>query len=199
MIPRRFWSTTLLVVALPAFAVAQDAPSPNQNMPASCPMMQGSGGMMTSGGTETGMIQPGTMHAAMMQPGMLQPAMMQRGRGTQMPQAAGYDKASEVTLTGTIAEMIQPPDTGGLHFAFKTADETIEVHLGPKSWLDSQGYTFAKGDELTIIGSRTTVHDMATMTNKVALIAREIKKGDKTMTLRDENGRPLWSGGMRNR
>jgi hypothetical protein len=37
------------------------------------------------------------------------------------------------------------------------------------------------------------------MTNKVALIAREIKKGDKTMTLRDENGRPLWSGGMRNR
>ena len=103
-------------------------------------------------------------------------------------------RTAEVTVTGTVTVVSQPPDTNGLHLAFKTADGTIEVRLGPKAWLDSHGYTFAKGDELTIIGAKSTTHDMATMTNTTVLVARQITKHGETMVLRDENGRPMWAG-----
>jgi hypothetical protein len=133
------------------------------------------------------------------------PAVVQgqaRGRGMRGGMAMGYDKAKEVTLTGTVIDVVDQQGMGmgaGLHLMFKSGADTIEVRLGPKAWLDEQHYTFAKGDELTVTGSRQTVHDMATMTDQDTLTAREIKKGDQTMTLRDENGRPLWSGGMRGR
>jgi hypothetical protein len=123
-----------------------------------------------------------------------QAANMMQGRGRMMGQAAGYDKASEATLTGTVAEVTEPQGTNGLHLMFKAGDETVEVALGPKAWLDEHHYAFAAGDALTIIGSRSSVHDMATMTNKVTIVARQITKGGETMVLRDENGRPLWAG-----
>jgi hypothetical protein len=200
------WGAGLLVLALPAFLIAQDAPAPDTSTQGmqSCPMMQsGSGmpmmaGMMQQGTMQQGMMQQGMMQPGTMQPGAMQPGMMmQRMRGmpgTQMPQAMGYDKASETTVTGTVADVVEPQGTGGLHLTFKTADETMDVHLGPKAWLDSHGYTFKAGDELTILGSKTTTHDMATMTNKTVVVAREITKHGETMVLRDENGRPLWAG-----
>jgi len=173
------WGAALLVLALPAFVTAQDQPS-SSSQPMQCPMMQSGSGMQMSGMMAGGAMQPDMM--------------MQRMRGMQQPQAAGYDKAAEVTVTGTVTDVMQPPDANGLHLAFKTADETIEVRLGPKAWLDSHGYTFAAGDELTILGSKSTTHDMATMTNTTALVARQITKHGETMVLRDESGRPMWAG-----
>jgi hypothetical protein len=38
---------------------------------------------------------------------------------------------------------------------------------------------------------------MATVDGKAVLVARQIKKGSDTWTLRDASGRPLWSGGRR--
>ncbi len=130
------------------------------------------------------------------------PALVQaqgRGRGMGMGMGMGYDKAKEVTLTGTVTDVVDQQGMGmgaGLHLMFKSGADTVEVRLGPKAWLDEQHYTFAKGDELTITGSRQAMHDMATMTDKDTLVAREIKRGNQTMTLRDENGRPLWAGSM---
>ena len=65
--------------------------------------------------------------------------------------------------------------------------ETLGVHVGPKFYLDEQKITIAKGDALEILGSRVTIDA------KPVLIARQIKKGNATWTLRDASGRPLWS------
>ena len=43
-------------------------------------------------------------------------------------------------------------------------------------------------DAVEILGSRVTIDEDA------VLLARQIKKGEATWTLRDASGRPLWSG-----
>jgi hypothetical protein len=53
--------------------------------------------------------------------------------------------------------------------------------------------TFAKGDALSVVGSKIT------MDGKQVVIAREITKGDQVLTLRDPQGLPLWSGRGRTR
>jgi len=119
-------------------------------------------------------------------------AAAQMGR----PMAMGYDKTKEVTVTGTV-EAVTPQQgmrgMGGTHLTLVVGAEKLDVHVGPTPWLADKKYEFAVGDQLTIVGSRQ-------MIDKVdSLIAREIDKGGTKMSLRDENGRPLWAGGMRGR
>ena len=110
--------------------------------------------------------------------------------------AAGYDKSKEVTVTGTV-EAVTPQQgmrgMGGTHLTLVVGAEKLDVHVGPTPWLADKKYEFAAGDQLTIIGSRQTIAGVD------SLIAREIDKGGTKMSLRDENGRPLWAGGMRGR
>jgi hypothetical protein len=73
----------------------------------------------------------------------------------------------------------------------KTDKETLEIHVGPTAYLTEKGIAFAKGDMLEIVGSRVTID------NEPVVIARQIKKGENTWTLRDTSGRPAWSGGAR--
>ena len=70
----------------------------------------------------------------------------------------------------------------------KTEKEALAVHVGPTAYLTEKGITLAKGDTLEILGSRVTIDEQP------VVIARQIKKGDNTWTLRDASGRPLWSG-----
>jgi hypothetical protein len=77
---------------------------------------------------------------------------------------------------------------GGTHLVMKTEKQPVDVHVGPTAYLAEKGITFAKGDRLEVLGSRLTVE------NETVVIARQIKKGDKTWTLRDASGRPAWSG-----
>ena len=110
--------------------------------------------------------------------------------------AVGYDKSKEVTVTGTV-EAVTPQQgmrgMGGTHLTLAVGAEKLDVHVGPTPWLADKKYEFAAGDQLTIVGSRQTIAGVD------SLIAREIDKGGTTMSLRDENGRPLWAGGMRGR
>jgi hypothetical protein len=76
----------------------------------------------------------------------------------------------------------------GVHLALKTADGEIPVHLGPDFWVDKQTVKFAKGDEITVKGSRITFE------GKPALIAVTVSKGATTLVLRDEKGTPVWKG-----
>jgi hypothetical protein len=52
----------------------------------------------------------------------------------------------------------------------------------------SQQFQFAKGDAITVTGSKVRI------AGQDVIIAREIKKGDQVLTLRDAKGFPLWSG-----
>ena len=77
----------------------------------------------------------------------------------------------------------------GLHLVLKTDKETLTVLVGPSSFVKEKNFTFAKGDQVEVTGSKVKYNDTD------AVIARAIKKGDKTLTLRDEKGVPEWSKG----
>jgi hypothetical protein len=107
-----------------------------------------------------------------------------RGSGGRGP---NYNVATETTVTGTVQEL-KPGPQQGTHVMLKTADATLELALGPSWYQTEKKYEIAKGDQLTVIGAKTTVdgHDV--------LLVREIKKGSETMTFRDAKGFPMWAG-----
>ncbi|MDE3155394.1 MAG: hypothetical protein KGN76_09845 [Acidobacteriota bacterium] len=127
--------------------------------------------------------------AALAAAGLAQPPM---GRG--MGPGMRYDKAHEVTVTGTIEDVVQRTGMGrmaggssGTHLMLKTETETLEVFVGPTTWLEQQKVTFTKGEAIEVTGAHTTFGQNA------GLIAREIKMGGKTITLRNADGVPVWS------
>ncbi len=103
-----------------------------------------------------------------------------------------YDPKTETTLKGTVDAVTQ--STRGMwmgtHLMVKTAEATVEVMLGPAYFITSKGFSFAKGDEVEITGSKLKVNDTE------YVIAREVVKEGKTLTLRDKTGVPEWAGGM---
>ena len=103
-----------------------------------------------------------------------------------------YNPATETTLAGTVDSVNDLPSPGpgggGLHLLLAAPAGAIDVHVGPASFVSSKKVTFTKGDALTVVGSKVT------MAGKEVVIAREIKKGDQVLTLRDAKGYPLWSG-----
>ena len=108
-------------------------------------------------------------------------------KNTRMPR---YDASTEITLTGTVQDVLHPQmgQMKGTHLLLKTETEMIEIHVGPSNFVSSKGFTFAKGDSIQVLGSKVTID------GKEALIAREVTKDSKTLTLRDKTGRPLWAG-----
>ena len=104
-----------------------------------------------------------------------------------------YDASAEVTLKGTVtevktAECDMCPHTG-THLMLKTGDKSMEVMLGPTAFLKEHDFTFAKDDEVEVTGAKVKMGD------EDQLLARKVKKGEKTLTLRDKSGKPMWAGG----
>jgi hypothetical protein len=108
-----------------------------------------------------------------------------------MPPRAGmgmqYDPKAVETVSG---EVTQVQTTGrrarGVHLQVKTDKETLLVGLGPAQYLEQQKMTFAVGDKVEVKGFRVQ-HPQQAM-----IIAREVKKGDQVLKLRDDQGKPLW-------
>ncbi len=103
-----------------------------------------------------------------------------------------YNQATVETISGEVLSVDKMmPMKGmraGIHLTFKTNKETIPVHLGPVWFIERLDSKIEKGDKLEIKGSRVTVN------GKPAIIAAELKKGDKVLILRDSAGIPAWSG-----
>jgi hypothetical protein len=125
------------------------------------------------------------------------PGRHERGSGP------AYDTTTEATFAGTVTGVksgrslfsrLLGVHTLGLghkgvqeqQLLLKTDTETVQVHLGPAAFLREQKVEIRKGDTLEVIGSQVTVG-----ASKVVL-AREIRKGTNTWTLRDTAGEPLW-------
>jgi hypothetical protein len=75
-----------------------------------------------------------------------------------------------------------------LHLQVKTGKETISVHLGPQWYLENQDIEIKPKDKVQITGSKII------FSGKPTIVAAQVKKGNTILTLRDENGLPLWSG-----
>jgi hypothetical protein len=99
-------------------------------------------------------------------------------------------------MNGSVEEVKQvsgPRGRAGTHLSLKTDQETIDVHVGPSWFLTHNMISFDKGDQIEVTGSKVKFE------NSAVLIAREIKKGEKTITLRNAQGIPAWSRGRRGR
>ncbi len=75
----------------------------------------------------------------------------------------------------------------GIYLIVKSGNETTEVHLGPAAFVEKT-MTFKEGDSIQVTGSKVT------MMGRTTVMAREVKKGDEVLKLRDENGVPLFPG-----
>ena len=106
-----------------------------------------------------------------------------------------YDPKTIETIMGTVEKVDKiTPEKGmsyGVHLVVKTEKETISVHLGPGWYIDNQDVKIMPADKVEVKGSRITFQ------GKPVIIAAEVKKGEETLKLRDENGFPVWAGWRR--
>jgi hypothetical protein len=100
-----------------------------------------------------------------------------------------YDAATETKVKGAVEELKFLPSTGGKPAAYlliKSGQDTIQVFLCPKSFLDDMGATFKPADQVEVTGSKVK-QDGADL-----ILAREVTRGDDVLTLRFKDGKPAW-------
>lgn len=118
------------------------------------------------------------------------PALAQQRGGPGQRANRLFDPATIETATGVIASIdsMQSPRGPfvGLHLQLQTEETTLPVHLGPAWYLTDQSFVLQTGDSLAVRGSRVTMQDAP------ALIAVEVHRGDQSLRLRDDTGRPQW-------
>jgi hypothetical protein len=109
----------------------------------------------------------------------------------QAARAPEYDVKAEVTIKGTVEDFHESKlrgDHPGLHVVLRTESdpEPVEVHACPLRFMTDLEFAIAKGDTITVVGSRPG--------GKGDVVAREITKGQTSLTLRDKTGEPVWTG-----
>jgi hypothetical protein len=104
-----------------------------------------------------------------------------------------YDPDTVTTLRGTVTAVAVVPArggrSGGTHVTLASDGGATDVHLGPTWFLEKQGLTLVKGDAVEVTGS------LVESDGKTSLVAREVRKGQALVRLRDERGVPAWAGG----
>jgi hypothetical protein len=110
------------------------------------------------------------------------------GQGQMREGGAASEGAAAGGMQGRMGRGAMDGPMGGAHIIVDADGTALEVMLGPLSFMTQQNYTFAVGDRLSITGVRTNRGQTE------MLMPRLIRRGETTMTFRDESGRPLWMG-----
>ncbi len=113
---------------------------------------------------------------------------MAQGMG---PQHRVYNPATVTTIRGEVVGVHVWAPRGRVHILeLRVRDESgvTVVHLGPVLFVRQQGFQFRRGDHVEVTGSKVTTQHYH------YIVAREVVKDGKTLTLRDEQGRPAWAG-----
>jgi len=111
-----------------------------------------------------------------------------------------YNPNTETTVKGTVEQVktaylpggglnaqAEQEFSGPIYLDLKTDSGTSAVYLGPSAFLESKGFKFAKGDQIEVTGSMLQAQN--------TIVAREVKRGDQVLVLRNAQGIPAWSGG----
>jgi hypothetical protein len=115
--------------------------------------------------------------------------------------ASFYNPNTETTIKGTVEQVktaflpgggftqqAEGKFSGPIYLNLKADSGMLKVVLGPSWFLESKGFKFATGDQVEVTGSK--FHDQDT------IIAREVKRGDQVLVLRNAQGIPEWSRGQ---
>jgi hypothetical protein len=124
-------------------------------------------------------------------------AQAQRGVGEPVGVARQAVKPETVTLVGTVTKVETGPcenTTGrsplGTHFSMEGAKgKVLNIHLGPTAMVEFVAGDLTKDMEITVEAFRTE------KMKDGHYVAKSLSYGDRTVTLRDENLRPVWAGG----
>ena len=95
-----------------------------------------------------------------------------------------YDAAHEITLNGTIQEVVTKRVAGspvGMHLLVAGPEGVVDAHVGPYLTKDTQEALHA-GLPVQIVGAVEQLH------GKSILLARQLIFGGRTVTVRTENG-----------
>lgn len=114
-----------------------------------------------------------------------------RGWGRNQQAQVHWDPENIVTMTGTVQEVVLQAGTAGaagVHVLLDVDGESKEAHLGPTLYLIPNGMEIEVGDRLTVFGSDTVVD------GQPAVVASEVRKGEFSLTLRNDAGFPQWAG-----
>ncbi|MGC9293431.1 MAG: hypothetical protein ACP5EP_12050 [Acidobacteriaceae bacterium] len=98
---------------------------------------------------------------------------------------------TETTSQGTVQKVIEVSNGrgwNGTHLTLKTKDELYDVRVGPSYFITKNGFEFSTGDQIEVIGQEMSFNGTST------IIAQQITKNGKVLTLRDADGFPLWAG-----
>jgi hypothetical protein len=107
-----------------------------------------------------------------------------------------YDSATSVDMMTVVADLREVPrgsPLSGSHLivrpeSAKETSETIDVYLGPATYLKDFEVTFAKGERVQVIGSKVKYGGAS------IILARQVRRDSTTIYLRDEHGIPYWTG-----
>jgi len=108
-----------------------------------------------------------------------------------------YNPDTEVSFSGTISKIdrieTMKGASPGIHIMVTGEDPCTAspIHLGPAWFLDNQDIKLAVGDKVEVVGSKVKLGD------ENVIIARELRKGDDILVLRDKSGIPYWAGWRR--
>ncbi len=102
-----------------------------------------------------------------------------------------YDPAAETTVRGVIEEVkeFHCPVSGtiGYHLVLKSGEQLLVVHVAASKFLRDYEISFAKGEQVEVIGAKTKLDD-----GEEGILAREVRRGQNTYAFRDKAGQPLW-------
>jgi hypothetical protein len=96
-----------------------------------------------------------------------------------------YDVASERAFGGMVTRTAHSI-AGTMYFTLKTADADVEVHLGPRDFIEKSEFKLKLGEMVTLIGVPLT------LLGRQVVLAREIRCRKGVFVLRDRNGNPMW-------
>jgi hypothetical protein len=104
----------------------------------------------------------------------------------------GYDRNTVVTLEGRVA-VTPDPAADPVTVEMIVGSERITVVLGPRWYLQHDDLNWKAGDTISVRGSKAQGKDGLTY-----LLAESVTGPEGSqMVLRNETGRPGWSGGFR--
>jgi len=112
------------------------------------------------------------------------PLIAQPAETTTAPNILGYDKAHEITLNGTVQEVVTKHvagTPGGLNVIVKGAEGSTDVHLGPYMTKETQE-ALKSGTPVQVVGAIERFHGRET------LLARQLIFGGRMVTVRNEHG-----------
>lgn len=103
---------------------------------------------------------------------------------------------TKVTVAGTIQQVIGDnlklymPHVVLVVSKSATSPTQIVIHAGPRWFFEQQGIKLQAGEQISVEGRALDAEPQT-------VIATSLKMGGKTLQLRDEVGRPLWIGALR--